>query len=141
VTLALLARPWLVSLPFLFGVGGYLGAGQQWMSCVHRRELINIILQAMEQTTWQGVCNAVSPHAVTMKEFMAVLGTVLGSKSRTRIPAFIVKLIWGEMAQEILLKGQKVSPKRLLEQGYLFQYPNLVEALLNIYKSTRPIAD
>jgi len=123
-----------VALPFHFGVGGYLGDGQQWMSWIHRADLINIILQALEHTNWQGVYNLTSPHAVTMIEFMEILGKVLGSKSRTRIPSLLAKLLFGEMAQEVLLKGQKVFPKGLLEQGYVFQYPHLIEALRDIYR-------
>jgi len=122
-----------ISLPFRFGLGGYLGDGQQWMSWLHRKDLINIILQSLDDTTWQGIYNLTSPHAVTMKEFMAVLGQVLGSKSRMRVPSFIARLLFGEMAQEVLLKGQKVYPQRLLEQGYVLQHPHLLEALADIY--------
>ena len=123
-----------VALPFRFGVGGYLGDGQQWMSWIHRTDLINIILQALEHPLWQGVYNLTAPHAVTMKEFMNVLGKVLGSSSRIRIPSLIARILYGEMAQEVLLKGQKVFPKRLLEQGYIFKYPDLTEALIDIYR-------
>jgi uncharacterized protein (TIGR01777 family) len=123
-----------IARPFHFGVGGYLGDGQQWLSWIHRKELIHIILQSLEQTDWQGVYNLTSPHAVTMKEFMEVLGQVLGSKSRVRIPALLAKLLWGEMAQELLLKGQKAVPMRLVAQGYKFRYPHLTEALQDIYR-------
>lgn len=123
-----------VALPFHFGVGGYLGDGQQWMSWLHRKELLTIILQALEYTHWQGVYNVTSPHAVTMEEFMEVLGQALGSKSRMRIPSFMVRLLFGEMAQEVLLTGQKVLPQRLLEEGYIFQYPHLLETLNDIYR-------
>lgn len=124
-----------VALPFRFGVGGYLGDGQQWMSWIHRKELINIILQSLENLKWQGIYNVTTPNAVTMKEFMEVLGKAVGSKSRMCIPSFIVRFLFGEMAQEVLLKGQKVFPKRLLEQGYVFQYPHLIETLGDIYKN------
>jgi len=122
-----------VALPFHFGVGGHLGDGQQWMSWIHRKDLIRIILQSLEQTRWQGVYNVTSPHSVTMKEFMEKLGHVMGSKSRVSVPSFIAKLLFGEMAQEVLLKGQKVFPQRLLEQGYIFQYPDLTDTLMDIY--------
>lgn len=122
-----------VTLPFRFGLGGYLGDGQQWMSWIHRKELINIILHCLVQTDFQGVYNVTAPHAVTMKEFMEVLGKVVGSKSRTRMPSFMARLLFGEMAEDLLLKGQRVLPKRLLEQGYVFKYPHLIEALTDIY--------
>lgn len=122
-----------VALPFHFGVGGYLGDGQQWMSWIHRKELIHIILQALEGREWQGIYNVTTPYAVTMEEFMKILGNSLGSKSRMRVPAFAARLLFGEMADDVLLKGQKVFPKRLLEQGYIFKYPHLAEALVDIY--------
>jgi len=123
-----------VAMPFRFGVGGYLGDGQQWMSWIHRKELINIIMQALENPAWRGVYNLTTPHAVTMKEFMNVLGEALGSKSRMSVPAFAVRLLFGEMAQEVLLEGQKVFPKHLLEQGYVFKFPTLTECLADIYQ-------
>ena len=122
-----------VALPFYFGLGGYLGNGQQWMSWIHRKELIHIILQGLEQSDWQGIYNLSTPYAVTMKQFMKVLGGTLGSKSRVRVPNFAAKLLFGEMAEEVLLKGQQVFPKRLLEEGYVFKYPYLSETLADIY--------
>ncbi|WP_378956054.1 TIGR01777 family oxidoreductase [Pelosinus sp. sgz500959] len=123
-----------VAFPFRFGVGGYLGDGQQWMSWIHRKELIEIIIQSLEGDNWQGVYNLTTPYAVTMKEFMEVLGRVIGSKSRVRIPSYMARLLFGEMAQEVLLKGQKVFPERLLKEGYIFQYPHLEETLVDIYR-------
>lgn len=70
-----------------------------------------------------------------MKEFMEILGRVLGSKSRTRIPSFAAKILYGEMAEEVLLQGQRVVPNRLVEEGYIFKYPNLMETLIAIYSN------
>lgn len=123
-----------VARPFSFGLGGYLGDGQQWMSWIHRKDLIQIILQTLQHSQWQGSYNLSTPYAVTMEEFMKVLGQTLGSKSRTRVPGFMAKMLFGEMAEEVLLKGQKVFPKRLLTQGYVFKYPYLSDALVDIYK-------
>ena len=126
----LLAR---VAVPFHYGLGGYLGHGRQWLSWIHRKELIHIILLALEQDIWRGAYNLCTPNAVTMKDFMKVLGNALDSKSRTFLPSFVVRLLFGEMADIILLQGQRVYPKRLLQQGYIFQYPFLAEALADIY--------
>jgi uncharacterized protein (TIGR01777 family) len=123
-----------VAMPFRFGIGGYLGDGQQWMSWIHRKDLVNLIIQAVDHEEWQGAYNASTPNAVTMQEFMEVLGKALSSKSRTRIPAFLVKLLFGDMAEEVLLKGQRVYPKRLLQKGYKFQYTYLSDALADIFK-------
>lgn len=123
-----------VALPFRFGVGGYLGDGQQWMSWIHRKDIVEIIMKAVEDETWQGAYNACTPYAVNMQEFMEVLGNTLNSKSRTRIPAFLTRLFFGDMAEEVLLKGQRGYPKRLLGQCYEFQYNTLSEALSDIFK-------
>lgn len=74
-----------------------------------------------------------------MKEFMEILGGVLGSKSRTRIPSFAAKNLFGEMAEEVLLRGQRVFPDRLVEEGYIFKYPNLMETLVDIYSDTKSL--
>ncbi len=126
-----------VAIPFRYGLGGYLGHGRQWISWIHRKELIHIILLALEQDRWHGAYNLCTPNAVTMKDFMKVLGNALGSKSRTFLPSFVVRLLFGEMADIILLKGQRVYPKRLLQQGYVFQYPFLAETLADIYHPDR----
>jgi uncharacterized protein (TIGR01777 family) len=122
-----------VALPFRFGVGGFLGDGEQWMSWIHRKDLVKIILLAMDDETWQGAYNACTPNAVNMQEFMEVLGKALDSRSRIRIPAFLTRLLFGDMAEEVLLKGQRGYPKRLLGQGYEFQYNTLSEALADIF--------
>lgn len=122
-----------VAFPFHFGLGGYLGDGQQWISWIHRKEVIDIIRHALDHPNWQGIYNLTSPHAVTMEEFMEVLGKVIGSKSRMRMPNFIPRLFFGEMAEDLLLKGQHVFPKHLLAEEYTFQYPDLFETLSDIY--------
>lgn len=122
-----------VALPFKLGVGGYLGDGLQWMSWIHRQDVLAVILRALQEESWQGEYNLCAPTPVTMKEFMAVLGETLGSKSRTHVPAVAAKLLFGEMAEEVLLKGQKVYPQRLLQEGYSFLYTHLPEALRAIY--------
>jgi len=122
-----------VAMPFHFGIGGYLGDGQQWMSWIHRKDLVKIILQAVDDETWQGAYNACTPNAVNMQEFMKALGSVLNSKSRIHIPAFLTRLLFGDLAEEVLLKGQRLYPKRLLGQGYEFEYSTLSEALADIF--------
>jgi uncharacterized protein (TIGR01777 family) len=126
-----------VAIPFRFGIGGYLGDGHQWMSWIHRKDLVKIILQATDNEAWQGAYNACTPHALNMEEFMKELGNALNSKSRTRIPTCLARLLFGDMAEEVLLKGQRVYPKRLLAQGYEFQYNTLLEALTDIFEKEK----
>lgn len=124
-----------VAVPFRFGAGGYPGSGQQWISWIHRKDLVAVILQAAGDSNWHGAYNACTPNAVTMREFMETLGRVLNRKSRIRIPAFVTRIFFGKMADEILLAGQKVYPERLLQQGYTFQYAFLPDALADIFKN------
>jgi uncharacterized protein (TIGR01777 family) len=115
--------------PFRFYVGGYLGSGDQWFSWISLEDEVAAIRFLMEHEQLKGAFNLTAPQPVTMKEFCKTLGKVLHRPSWTRVPAFIVRLALGEMADEMLLSGQRVQPKRLLEAGFEFRYPEVEKAL------------
>lgn len=115
--------------PFRFFLGGHLGSGDQWFSWISLDDEIAAIRFLMEHDQLQGVFNLTSPQPVTMKEFCKTLGKVMHRPSWTRAPAFAVRLALGEMADEMLLSGQRVLPKRLLEAGFEFRYPEVETAL------------
>ena len=117
--------------PFQLGLGGPLGTGTQWMSWIHRKDLIALIDFAIEKREIRGVLNATAPRPVTMKEFAQTLGRVLHRPAFFPVPAFVLKILLGEMA-DMLLTGQRVLPKRALASGYSFQFPNLEPALKEI---------
>ena len=117
--------------PFQLGLGGPLGSGNQWMSWIHRKDLAGLIHFLIEKKEIRGVVNATAPAPVTMKEFSETLGRVLHRPAIFPVPEFVVKLLLGE-ASEILLKGQRVLPKRALASGYSFQFPKLESALKEI---------
>jgi uncharacterized protein (TIGR01777 family) len=120
--------------PFKLGFGGILGTGQQYVSWIALDDLLNITLFAIQDQTLQGAVNAVSPHPVTNKEFTKILGHVLHRPTVLPLPAFAARMMFGEMADELLLSSAQVLPKRLLESGYSFIYPDLEQALIRLLK-------
>ena len=118
--------------PFRFYLGGHLGSGRQWFSWIHIEDEIAAIKYLMENQHLKGVFNLTAPQPVIMKEFCKILGNVLHRPARLNVPAFAARLAFGEMADEMLLSGQKVLPKRLLNTGFHFQYTTVEQALNDI---------
>ena len=118
--------------PFRFFVGGPLGAGKQWFPWIHWKDEIAAIRFLLEREDASGVFNLVSPCSLTMKEFAKTLGRVLERPSWFPVPAFLLRLLFGEMAGETLLSGQRVLPAALLRAGYKFRYPEIESALRDI---------
>jgi uncharacterized protein (TIGR01777 family) len=119
----------LLRIPFKLFVGGYPGNGKQWLSWIHIEDQIRIIRFSMENSNIRGIMNLASPEPVKMKEFCRVYGKVLHRPVWARVPSIALKLALGEMARETILVSQKIFPKKLLEVGYQFKYPNLEPAL------------
>ena len=115
-------------LPFKLGLGGRLGNGQQWMSWIHKEDLITIIETLLSASELEGNFNATAPQPVTNAEFSACLANNLHRPAIFPVPAIVLKLLLGEMS-ELLLGGQKVLPERLREQEFPFQYKSLDSAL------------
>lgn len=117
---------------FRFFVGGPLGSGKQWFSWIHGKDEIGAIRFLLEREDLSGVFNLVSPHPLTMKEFSKTLGRVMKRPSWFPAPALLLQILFGEMARETLLAGQRVLPSALLKAGYEFQYPEIERALGDI---------
>lgn len=115
-------------LPFKLGLGGPIGNGQQYMSWVHLQDMVRLIDFLLQHRELKGPFNAVAPKAVTNNVFAKQLAARLHRPAVLPMPAFAVKLLFGDMS-EILLYGQRVVPKRLLEAGFSFNYPQLPGAL------------
>ena len=115
-------------LPFKFFLGGPLGSGRQWFPWIHREDVINIILFVLEEGVLSGPLNVSSPSPVTMKEFAHSLGRATGKASWISVPSLILNIGLGEMS-EMLLGGRRIMPKKLLDNGFVFQYPDLDKAL------------
>jgi uncharacterized protein (TIGR01777 family) len=114
--------------PFRMGIGGKIGSGKQWMSWIALDDVVGAIKFALSNSL-AGAVNFVAPNPVTNAEFTKTLGKALSRPTIFPIPAFGVRLLFGEMADALLLSSQKVEPARLTRAGYQFQYLDLEEAL------------
>ena len=118
--------------PFRMGVGGRIGSGKQWMSWIALDDVIGGIQFALANDSMKGPVNFVAPVPVTNAEFTKTLGKVLSRPTIFPIPAFAIKLLFGEMGEALLLGGQRVAPERLVAEGFEFSYPQLDPALAHI---------
>ncbi|MDA2938609.1 TIGR01777 family oxidoreductase [Acidobacteria bacterium AH-259-A15] len=118
--------------PFRMFVGGPLGSGKQWMSWIHIQDEIEAIRYAVTKDEIEGPINLVEPNPVTNREFSRELGRVLGRPAFFRVPGFALRLLFGEMAESLLLQGQRVLSKKLQQAGYKFRFPQLNGALLDL---------
>jgi uncharacterized protein (TIGR01777 family) len=117
--------------PFRAFMGGPLGSGRQWVSWIHREDVIGIARLALEQETVRGAVNTTAPHPVTMQELARALGRVLHRPAVLPVPELALRALMGEMA-DIVLTGQRVLPGALQSLGYTFRYPELEGALRSI---------
>lgn len=118
---------------FRLGLGGPLGTGTQWMSWIHLEDLVELVLFLMNQAV-SGPVNATAPHPVTNRDFARTLGQTLRRPAWLPTPAFALKLLLGQMAEELLLTGQRVLPARAQALGFCYRYPDLKEALRAILR-------
>jgi len=117
---------------FRLGAGGRVGSGEQYMSWITIDDVIGAILHALATTSVSGPLNAVAPHPVTNRTFTSTLGRVLSRPTVVPMPAFAVKLAFGEMGEELLLGSTRVDPHRLTQSGYEFRFPELEPALRHV---------
>jgi uncharacterized protein (TIGR01777 family) len=115
--------------PFQFALGGKLGSGKQYMSWVTLDDAVGAINHALSDETLSGPVNVVAPNPVTNYEFTKTMGRVLSRPTIFSVPAFAVRLTFGEMGDVALLSSTRVEPARLKESGYVFQHPELESAL------------
>ena len=115
--------------PYRFFLGGTLGRGRQWVSWIGLEDEIRAIRFLMENQNLNGAFNLAAPSPVTMGQFSRTLGRALRRPAWTMVPAFALRLVFGQMADEVLLASQKAIPKRLTEAGFTFKYPQLQAAL------------
>ena len=121
-----------VILPFRFFVGGHLGRGKQWISWIHIHDEIKAICFLIERENSKGAFNLTAPNPLISKDFFRILGKVMRRPSWLPVPGFVLLVALGEMAKELILYGQRAMPKRLLESGFEFVYPEAESALNEI---------
>ncbi|XPV76297.1 MAG: TIGR01777 family oxidoreductase [Desulfovibrio sp.] len=115
--------------PFRKGLGGPIGKGTQGVSWVHVEDEVRAIIHLIDNKASQGVYNITSPGAINSKELAQALGSVLKRPAFLPVPGFFLKLLYGQMADELLLSGQFVIPKRLHAEGFTFNYEDISAAL------------
>ena len=124
-------------LPFKLGLGGPVGSGSQWMSWIHIDDVVGGYHFALHHADLSGAANLTAPQPVRNADFTRALGRALGRPAFLPAPGFALKLIFGEMAQDLLLDGQKVLPRRLESAGYKFQHTGIDDALADAVSSRK----
>jgi uncharacterized protein (TIGR01777 family) len=118
-------------LPFRLGAGGPIGNGRQWMSWIDRVDVIRMIVWALENDAVRGAFNATAPEPVRNRDFARALGRALHRPAIVPTPAFALRIAFGEMANELLIGGQRVVPDRALKDGFRFEAGSLEQSLRN----------
>jgi uncharacterized protein len=120
-------------LPYKYFIGGTIGSGQQWLSWIHLQDVVRGIVFAIGNKNVSGPVNFTAPEPVKMQEFGKTLATILNKPHWLPLPAFVLRLLLGEMSL-LVLKGQRVLPEALKHYGFTFQYPTFLPALKDILK-------
>jgi uncharacterized protein len=115
--------------PFRTGLGGRMGNGRQWMSWIDLQDMAAAILHILKTDSLQGPVNLTAPNPATNTEFSKTLAAVLSRPAIFPMPAFAARLVFGQMADELLMASQRVEPAKLLSSGYRFRQPTLKESL------------
>lgn len=113
---------------FKLGAGGKVGSGDQYMSWIHVDDLVKMYIETLKHSEFSGPYNATAPVPVRNIEFTKILGKVLRRPTLATVPAFALKLLFGEMAK-VLLGGAKVLPRKFQEKNFVFKFPTLEGAL------------
>jgi uncharacterized protein (TIGR01777 family) len=114
---------------FRLGLGGRVGDGRQWMSWITLGDLVRVVEWVLFDDALAGAVNAVAPHPVRNDEFTHALARVLRRPAVLPVPAIVLRLALGEMADELLLSGTRAVPKRLSERGFRFEHAQIEPAL------------
>ena len=121
-----------VTPPFRLGLGGRVGSGRQYLSWISLEDLVRVIEAALEDRQLSGPVNAVAPGSVTNLEFTRALGRRLRRPALLPLPAPVVRLVWAEMGETLLLASTRVEPARLAAAGFAFRHPDIDTALRDL---------
>jgi uncharacterized protein (TIGR01777 family) len=124
-------------LPFRLGLGGPVGSGRQYLSWVTLRDVVGVIDHVLAHDTMDGAINVTTPDAVTQRVFARTLGHTVRRPSVLPLPGWAVRLLLGEMGQELLLASTRVHPRQLLASGYTFEQQDLGAALADLLTASR----
>ena len=126
-----------MAMPFRFYLGGYWGDGRHWLPWISLSDEVAAIQYLITNVSLRGVFNLTAPNPVTNREFFKTLGAILKGPCWLPMPSMVLKVILGEMADELFLSSQRVLPKKLLDSGFEFEYPALEGALKAILTDRR----
>ncbi len=126
-----------MAAPFKLFAGGPPGSGKQWVSWIHRQDVIRAIDFIIANPKLTGPVNITAPEPVTMRQLSAYLGEAMGRPSWVTVPEFVIKGMLGEMS-ELVLSSQRILPKKLMEAGFSFTYTKVNDALRAIFTGNRP---
>ncbi len=118
--------------PFKLGVGGPIAGGRQYVSWIHIDDEVGILLWALDNEQVSGTVNSTAPNPVTNREFSHAIGRALGRPASVPVPGFVLDLKFGGEFGRVLRGGQRVMPRRALDLGYEFRYPEIDGALKNL---------
>ncbi|MES2211665.1 MAG: TIGR01777 family oxidoreductase [Pseudomonadota bacterium] len=124
-----------MALPFKWFLGAQLGSGRQWMSWIHIDDVLRAIDFMLDKPNMRGAYNLTATEPVTHAHFVHSLAVALRRPCWFTLPAWLVRILFGEMGDALLLKGQKVIPARLMKRGFVFKFTKLEAALADIVKS------
>ncbi len=126
----------IIRLPFCLGLGAVIGKGTQIFPWIHIDDMVGILLYTLDNAETEGKYNAVAPNAVTNREFTESFSKYLKRPIIWSVPEWLVKRVVGEERSSILLRGQLVKPRRTIEAGYVFKYPDIDTAMADLVQIT-----
>lgn len=121
-----------MAMPFRLRFGNWIGSGEQGLSWIHLDDVVAAVRYLLGEATLSGAVNLTAPEPSTSRGFCEAMQTVRPSLIKMPVPAFVMRALMGEMADELLIGGQQVLPRRLLEAGFTFSFPRLESALRNL---------
>jgi uncharacterized protein (TIGR01777 family) len=116
-------------LPFSFFAGGPIASGRQYVSWIHRRDWVRLVVWTIDRGEIAGAVNATAPNPVTNAALAAAIGRAMRRPTWLRVPAFALDIVVGEMARIALVSGQRVLPRRAIDAGFTFEHPEINEAI------------
>lgn len=118
---------------FRLGLGGHFGTGKQWISWIDRDDLVQVILFCIQNENIKGPVNATSPNPVTNSQFVTEMAAAMHRPAIFCVPSFVIRIMSGQMGEELILNGQKVLPNKLIQSKFTFHYPKLASAFYKIF--------
>ena len=119
-------------LPFKLGLGGKIGDGGQWWSWIHIADLVSAVHHILQNNSLRGAVNMTAPNPMTNAEFTRAIADALKRPGRLPVPAFALRIMFGELADEGLLTSARVVPERLTQSGFHFRFSELKAALIDL---------